>query len=58
MYLIRKYINLSLSEIGSLFGGKNHSVVLLSIKKIENSLDNDEKLKEDLQSIEAMITSL
>jgi chromosomal replication initiator protein len=58
MYLIRKYINLSLNEIGSLFNGKNHSVVLLSIKKIENSIEKDEKIKNDIQAIEGILTSL
>jgi len=41
MYLSRKLTNSSLIEIGEKFGGKDHSTVIHSIKKIEEKLNND-----------------
>jgi len=38
MYLSRQLTNRSLPEIGSAFGGKDHTTVLHSCKKIENEL--------------------
>jgi chromosomal replication initiator protein len=41
MYLARKLTHSSLIEIGEKFGGKDHSTVIHSIKKIEDKLNND-----------------
>ncbi|OGP53254.1 MAG: chromosomal replication initiation protein DnaA [Deltaproteobacteria bacterium RBG_13_52_11] len=41
MYLARKLTHSSLIEIGEKFGGKDHSTVIHSIKKIEEKLNND-----------------
>ena len=41
MYLSRKLTNLSLPEIGNAFGGKDHTTVLHSCKKIENEILNN-----------------
>jgi chromosomal replication initiator protein len=41
MYLARKLTNSSLIEIGEKFGGKDHSTVIHSIKKIEEKINND-----------------
>ena len=38
MYLSRKLTNASLLEIGEKFGGKDHSTVLHSIKKVEEKM--------------------
>jgi len=40
MYLARNIIGLSLSSIGSYFGGKDHTTVLHSIQKIEEMKNN------------------
>ncbi len=42
MYICRKLTNHSFPEIGSKFGGKDHSTVIYAVKKIES------KIKEDL----------
>lgn len=47
IYLARKLTNSSLVDIGSKFGGKDHSTVIHSIKKIEDEI----KLKSDLKTI-------
>lgn len=58
IYLMRRHLNTSLSEIGEFFGGKNHSVVLFSIKKVEKSIKEDESAKNDITSIENILSSL
>lgn len=45
MYLSRTLTNMSLPEIGNAFGGKDHTTVLHSCKKIEIEITRDEKLK-------------
>ena len=55
MYLSRQLTNMSLPEIGGAFGGKDHTTVLHSCKKIEkNSLDDMEVKK----IIDQLITTL
>jgi len=46
MYLFRKLTKLSFPEIGQFFGGRDHSTVIYSIKKIEGLLLEDKKIKE------------
>ena len=46
MYLSRELTELSLPEIGELFGGKDHTTVLHSYKKIKEDLSNNPVLKE------------
>ena len=51
MYTIRKITNLSYPEIGRFFGGKDHSTVIHSIKKIESLLLKDQNIKKIIDSI-------
>ncbi len=44
MYIIREKTSLSLPEIGKEMGGKNHTTVLHSIKKIEESMKQDPQI--------------
>ena len=44
MYLIRDLTNLSLPEIGNALGGKNHTTVLYSIRKLEEAMRQDPKI--------------
>jgi chromosomal replication initiator protein len=41
MYLIRELLDLSLVEIGRLFGGRDHSTVIHSITKVEHEVRTD-----------------
>ncbi len=45
MYLSRQLTNLSLPEIGNAFGGKDHTTVLHSCKKIEDLILKDEDIR-------------
>ena len=45
MYLSRDLTDLSLPEIGSSFGGRDHTTVLHACEKVERELKNDEKVK-------------
>ena len=45
MYLLRELTEMSLPEIGGVFGSKHHTTVLYACKKIRQDLENDEKLK-------------
>jgi len=51
MYVIKNVLDISLSKIGSKFGGKNHSTVLNSINKIEEKMNSDEKFKVEIEEI-------
>ena len=55
MYLSRQLTNLSLPEIGYAFGGKDHTTVLHSYKKIEEVLTRDSGLKNTLQQLTAVL---
>ncbi len=51
MYLSRRLTNLSLPEIGNSFGGKDHTTVLHSLKKIEENLKDDPQLKNEIDKL-------
>lgn len=55
MHLTRQMTKLSLPEIGQAFGGKDHTTVLHSCKKIEQDLLTDQELK---NTIEKLTTNL
>ena len=44
MYLAREPTKLSFPEIGKALGGKNHATVILACRKIQESVDANEKL--------------
>jgi len=51
MYLSRELTGLSLPEIGEFFGGKDHTTVLHSCKKIREELLNNPALKERVEKV-------
>lgn len=53
MFLCRKYSHLSLPDIGTLFGGKNHTTVLHAVRRIGKLQNEDMLLKENITKIEA-----
>lgn len=55
MFLARKLTNLSLPEIGAAFGGKDHTTVMHSCRKIETDIEKDADLK---KTIEKLLTLL
>lgn len=46
MYLSRKHTRMSLEEIGGFFGGRDHSTVLHSVRKIEGLLPKEPELSD------------
>lgn len=57
IYLSRKLTGSSLIEIGEKFGGKDHSTVLHSIKKVEERMANDLSFKEMVDQLRGRIKS-
>ena len=51
MYLSRKLTDASLLEIGEKFGGKDHSTVLHSIKKVEDKMAQEPSFKETVENL-------
>jgi len=56
MYLSRKLTPSSLIEIGEKFGGKDHSTVIHSIKKIEEKINNDPYTKSVIADLMKQVT--
>ena len=52
MYLCRKYSRLGFKEIGSMFGGKDHSTVLHACKKIERLIEKDPSVLAKIEEIQ------
>ena len=57
MYLSRKLTSASLLEIGEKFGGKDHSTVLHSIKKVEERISKEASFKEVIENLHGRIKS-
>jgi len=57
MYLSRELTSESLPQIGKKFGGRDHTTVMYAIKKITNSLEKDQDVKEEMDKIIRIITS-
>lgn len=55
IYLSRKYTELSLTEIGNKFGGKDHSTVIHSINKVTKKIEEDESFKKQVEYIENLL---
>ena len=56
MYLARRLTPLSLQEIGSYFGGRDHSTVLHACRKVEDALTHDAALSGAVQQLQADMT--
>jgi chromosomal replication initiator protein len=57
MYISRKLTDASLLEIGEKFGGKDHSTVLHSIKKVEEKISKETSFKEIIENLLSRIKS-
>jgi chromosomal replication initiator protein len=56
MYLCRTHTNASLPDIGSEFGGKDHSTVIHSCTKIRELMARDEKFRKQLHDLTNLLT--
>ena len=57
MYLMRNLTNLSLQDIGSEYGDRNHSTVLSSIRKVEDLLKSNPDMAGTVRDITSHINS-
>ncbi|MGB0120948.1 MAG: chromosomal replication initiator protein DnaA [Solirubrobacterales bacterium] len=57
IFLTREMTGLSLPQIGSLYGGRDHSTVLNSIKRIEEQVSIDPEITKAVDSLRATIHS-
>ena len=53
MYILKHNVelDLSLTAIGGLFGGKDHSTVISSIRKVEKSKEEDDVFKKEVENL-------
>ncbi|MCL2102718.1 MAG: chromosomal replication initiator protein DnaA [Syntrophorhabdaceae bacterium] len=55
MYLVRKIALRSFPEIGSLFGGRDHTTVMYAVKKIDQRLSEDVSLRNTIETLRKKI---
>ena len=55
MFLIKDILDLNLTTIGGLFGGKDHSTVISSIRKIEGRMEESTVFKKEIDRIKQKI---
>ena len=53
MYLIKETLDTSLARIGELFGGRDHSTVIHSIRKVEDQMERDPIFREQVDAARA-----
>jgi len=55
IFLTRDLTDLSLPQIGRLYGGRDHTTVLNSLRRVEASLDEDQELAEKVRELRGAI---
>lgn len=55
MYFLSKKTKLSLTSIGKMFGGRDHSTVIYAIQTIEDLEFSDKKIKSQLRELNFML---
>lgn len=55
MFLCREHTTLSLPQIGRRVGGRDHTTVLHSCRKIEHLRDTDAEVHQELREVEALV---
>jgi chromosomal replication initiator protein len=55
IFLTRELTDLSLPQIGRLYGGRDHTTVLNSLRRVEASLDEDAELAEKVRELRGAI---
>ena len=58
MYLVKKFLDKSLVDVGRAFGGRDHSTVINSLRKVENQLSKNSDLKSDISELETRIHNI
>jgi chromosomal replication initiator protein len=55
MFLTKQFTDQSLKAIGRMFGDRDHTTVIYSIRAVKNALETDEDIKRDLVDLERKI---
>ena len=55
MYLLRERTELSLSEIGGLLGGRDHTTILHGIRKIDEVAGTDSRVRDHLSRLRSQL---
>jgi chromosomal replication initiator protein len=58
MFLIRQLLGLQLTEIGSAFGGRDHSTVIHSLDKVQTALSTNNNFKMRLLRVQSQLEAL
>jgi chromosomal replication initiator protein len=53
MYLIKQLLDTPLVQIGDVFGGRDHSTVIHSIRKVEAELQEDASFRQQVEAVES-----
>lgn len=51
MYLLKRQLDINLTKIGGLFGGRDHSTVINSIRKIEGKINESKSFKGEIDRV-------
>lgn len=57
MYLLKNKLDLNLTTIGGLFGGKDHSTVISSIRKVDTQITEDTVFRKEVDKVRQKIGS-
>ena len=55
MYLAKALTSRSLPEIGRRFGGRDHTTVLHSVRKVEQMMKDDTELTQEIELLKKML---
>lgn len=58
MFLLKKYLDKSLMDIGRSFGGKDHTTVINAIRRVEDHIRKDSDLRRDIEELEGRIHNI
>ncbi|MGZ3780373.1 MAG: chromosomal replication initiator protein DnaA [Pseudobdellovibrionaceae bacterium] len=58
MYLIKKFLDKSLVDIGKAFGGKDHTTVLNALDRVKNLQSTDQDISKDIEDLEQRIHNI
>lgn len=56
IFLCHKHIDISYSQIGRIFGGRDHSTILYSCEQVEHRLAMDKDYRHEVESMETLLT--
>lgn len=58
MYLIKKFMDKSLVDIGKAFGGKDHTTVMNALERVKNLQATDQDIAKDIEDLEQRIHNI